>query len=155
MSVTVTFRRLAGRRRNIASVGVAIVSEVQDAMNAQILTAVDIMRSEPPPKAGSKYIRTHTYANSWRPIFARASGGRLEGGISGNAVDPSGTNYTERVGGDKHGEGQIQMHADTRWPLAVDALEGRTTGVMLTPVKPQLFRNRVRKAVRKAIRDAR
>lgn len=154
--VRVTFRRLSGKGPNrLERAAASLVNEVRDAMNQQILTAVDIMQSEPPvrfPRNGGRpYIRTHTYANSWQPIFARASGGRLEGGIRGSAVDPWGTDYTVAVGGDAHGEGQLGIHEETGWPLAVDALEGRSSGVVLTRA-PIPFGDRIRVAVRRVLR---
>jgi hypothetical protein len=151
MSVVATFRRLAGTKRNLRTVGARIVNEVQEAMNAQILDAVDVMHSEPPLKIGSSYIRSHRYSSSWRPILAHPSGGRLEGGIAGNAVDSENfKNYTMWVGGDEYGGGQQQQHYDTGWPVAALALEGLPTGSGLRRAKP--FVDRVRKAVRKAVR---
>lgn len=151
MSVVVRLRRLAGKHNKLENMAKNIVSETQDAMNQQILAAVDVMQSEPPEKLGSQYVRTHRYADSWQPIFARPSGGRLEGGIRGNAVDERGHNYTVYVGGDSHGEGQQQQHFETGWPLAVDALEGRVSnsGVRLVP-----FGERIRQAVHRSIEES-
>lgn len=150
MTVTATFRRLSGKHNKLERMAVNIVSETQQAMLSQVLQALDIMRSEPPLKLGSKYVRTHKYSTSWQPVFPHASGGRLEAGIQGNAVDPYGANYTELVGGDSEGRGQLEMHYNTGWPLAKEALNGvAPTGVRLTS-----FADRMKQAVHKANKES-
>lgn len=147
MSVTATFRRLSGKHNRLANAAQAVVDETTKAMNKRVLDALGIMNSEPPLKVGSRYVRTHTYSRSWRPIFARASGGRLQAGIGGNAIDPRGHNYTVAVGGDSRGEGQIEMHETTGWPVAKEALEGKATGQNLSS-----FRTDIAEAMHRAFR---
>lgn len=126
MSVIATFTRARGRpgKSKLDNMAANLRSELEQAMISQILTAVDIMNEEPPPKPDSKYERTHRYSTSWIPFFPRRQGDRLVAGISGNAVDERGHNYTVWVGGDEAGFGQQAQHTETGWPLAAIALRG-------------------------------
>lgn len=126
MSVIATFTRARGRpgKSKLDNMAANLRSELEQAMISQVLTAVDIMQEEPPPKPDGTYVRTHRYANSWIPFFPRRQGDRLVAGISGNAIDDRGHNYTTFVGGDAAGVGQQPQHAETGWPLARLALDG-------------------------------
>lgn len=126
MSVIATFTKARGRpgKSKLDNMAANLRSELEQAMISQILTAVDIMHEEPPPKADSRYERTHRYSSSWIPMYPRRQGDRLVAGIQGNAVDERGKNYTVWVGGDEAGFDQQAQHAETGWPLAAVALRG-------------------------------
>lgn len=120
-----------------------LIGEVIAVMDTQIDTALDILRTEPPPKVGSDYVRTHTYQRGWERSDVRLIGTGLVGTISNDAIDPKGRAYSRLVGGDEAGTGQLPMHRDTGWPLMAVALrEGVVGGIT--------FRERVRKAVHDA-----
>lgn len=146
MSVIIRFRRLAGKHNKLANMANNIVNDVQQAMIEQIQQAVDIMGSEPPPKPESSYQRIHNYADSWQPIFPRASGGRLEGGIIGGF----GLRYAVYVGGDSHGDGQQQQHFDTGWPLAAEAIDGIAPGGVRLTSAGDRIRNAVHHTVERS-----
>jgi hypothetical protein len=119
-------------------------------MDDQVIAAVRIMRTEPPPKADSTYERTHQYSGSWDPIPPHPGKGGLVAGIRGNAVDPRGHNYTVYVGGDDVGIGQQPQHAETGWPLAALAIQGLSVGISVQ--RGDDFVSRIRKAIQKSKR---
>lgn len=145
---TVRIRRLTGKTARLEAIASGLVSSVQDSINAQLLVALDIMQTEPPPKAGSDYVRTHTYQRSWIPTFAHITSGDVRGELRGDAVDPRGHRYTVWVGGDDAGFGQQLQHAETGWPLANTAVRsGQSSSGSVS--RGDDFVERIRNKIRK------
>jgi hypothetical protein len=152
MSVVATITRLRKHRgpSNLENMAANLVNEVRDAMDDQIIAALRIMHTEPPPPPDSSYERTHRYSGSWEPVPPHRTLAGLVGGIKGDAVDERGHDYTVWVGGDSVGTGQQDQHAQTGWPLAALALAGISAGVAIQ--RGEDFVSRVRKAVQRSKR---
>lgn len=151
MTVTAMFSRArAHRDSKLDKMAASLVNEIKDSMDDQVIQAVRIMHTEPPPKASSTYERTHKYSTSWEPIPAHLGKGGLVAGIRGNAVDPRGHNYTVYVGGDETGTGQQPQHAETGWPLAALAIQGLSVGISVQAGDD--FVRRIQKAIQRSKR---
>lgn len=151
MSVVATFSRLRRHRgsTNLENMARNLVNEVKDAMDDQVIRAIEIMRYEPPPPPESSYERSHRYSGSWEPIPPHPGKGGLVAGIRGNAVDPdNGKNYTVWVGGDEAGTGQQMQHSVTGWPLAALAIQGIQSSGAFS--RGDDFIQRVARAVRRS-----
>lgn len=102
--------------------GKGLLGEIIAFMDGHLDDAVKQMKQYPPPKADSKYVRTYVYMNSWLRTDVRLVKDGLIGNIESDAVDPYGAHYSELVGGDDAGAGQLAMHATTGWTLMAEVL---------------------------------
>lgn len=137
-------RSLTRKPTRLKAIADGLLGEVVVLMDRQLDDALKIMQTEPPPKLDSSYIRTHTYQRSWRRTDVRSTSSGLIGTLNSDAIDPEGKHYSEIVGGDESGEGQLGMHRDTGWPLVAVALrEGELGG--------RSFSSKLRAVIRKAV----
>lgn len=143
MAVIARIRALTKAPDRLQKIANNLLGEAVATMDIQLDQALDTMQTEPGLKPGSRYVRTHTYRDSWERSDVRLTGSGLVGTLSSDAVDPHGEHYTAKVGGDEQGVGQLEMHKETGWPLVAEALRGFPG--------QQSFRQRVRKAVHKAV----
>lgn len=115
-------RAVGGSKRRLELIAKGVLGEVVVYMDKHLDKGLRIMQTEPPPKAGSFYVRTHTYQRSWTRTDVRLTNEGLIGSLNSNAVDPYGAHYTVIVGGDEQGVGQLEMHSSTGWPLLAEVL---------------------------------
>lgn len=115
-------RAVGGKPRRLELMARGALSEVVIYMDQHLDKALKTMQTEPPLKAGSHYVRTHTYQRSWHRTDVRLTNEGLIGSLNSNAVDPYGSHYTVVVGGNEQGVGQLEMHRDTKWPLLAGVL---------------------------------
>ena len=136
MAVVARIRALTKKPTRLQALANNLLGEVVQVMDRQLDDAVDIMKTEPPPKPDSTYVRTHNYQRSWKRSDVRLRGSGLVGTIRNDM------RYAVFVGGDESGTGQLDMHASTGWPLLATAL--RDAGNVS-------FSEKLRKAVHEAI----
>lgn len=111
-------RALTTQKSSLEAIAKGIVADVVSAMDLQLDQCVKTMRTEPPPKPDSKYIRTHMYATGWTRTDIR----QIHEGLVGSVLQEHDIRYTEFVGGDESGRGQQSQHKVTGWPLLAEAL---------------------------------
>lgn len=108
------------RRLELASKG--LLSELVSFMDQHTDKALTVLKTYPPPRGGSNYVRTFTLQRAWRRTDTRLTNAGLITGISNDAVDPRGSHYSELVHGSESGMGQLSIHSETGWPLMAEVL---------------------------------
>lgn len=146
MAISARLRSLTKRtKRDLGIIASDAVKDVIDTMFDQALGAVDRLRIEPPVKDGSKYKRTHRAINAWGidPLPSITKDGIVVR-IFNNVTDKySGKTYAENVFGDEQGNNQDPLGVlAPGWPLMAEEIR-------------RGYRGRIRKAIDKALKDAR
>lgn len=116
--MTPRIRALTSQKSLLDAKARGIVLNVIEGMNRQLDDAVKELRMEPPPKAGSRYIRTHRYSTG----FANGGVTETREGLVGRLVRDIPIDYVEAVGGNESGNNQWEMHNTTGWPLIAEVL---------------------------------
>lgn len=134
-------RALTGKPTKLHNIAKGLLLAATQVMDKQLDDAINILTTEPPPKAGSNYVRTHTYSRNWHRSDVRLTGAGLVGTINNPTL------YAQWVGGNEAGNNQLPMHRATGWPLMAVALrEGK--------IGNEAFASKIRKAIRGVIDDA-
>lgn len=138
MPLQIRIRSLTKQKTFTRATADHLLGEVVATMDKQIDDAIDRLRTYPPEKPGSIYVRTGTLGRSWSRTDVRLTRSGLIATVTNDAVDPRGREYSGWVHGDEQGAGQQEQHASTGWPLAAEVLR---TG----------YAQALRKAVRRAL----
>lgn len=140
MAVIVRVRTLTKKPQRLEAIAKGIVPRVLDEMDMHCTEVAQYLRV-PHHKPDSKYIPTFRYTDSVEEVDAHETKAELVAGISVDARDDRGHNYTVYVGGDETGEGQ-QTGWVGPWPIIADSVRGGgSTGI------PE-WRQRIRKVIK-------
>lgn len=115
MQITIKKNDLGNLIVGLNNVGKAIPDLTQSAIVGYLEVAAEAAGkggNYPTQPAGSKYVRTGNYGDS----FEITEEGNMGARLVNNAV-AKGKNYTMWVGGDSAGLGQQAIHKSTGWPI--------------------------------------
>lgn len=101
-----------------------VLADVSSFMDFHASDKVRKLQMYPPPKAGSRYIRTFNLQRGWRIGNVTLSKDGFTKRISNTEY------YAGLVHGGEQGTGQLGMHSETGWPLFAEVIrEGYARGI--------------------------
>jgi hypothetical protein len=122
MAITGRIRAVTKPKQRLDVLARNALGEVVTFMDAHLDRSIKRLQQYPPPRPGSRYVRTYTLRGAWRNSGVRLTREGLVGSVSNDAIDPYGSHYAELVHGDDAGMGQLGLHRGTGWPLMAEVL---------------------------------